>query len=57
MTVTIVQEQENDPGGPIVGDVRQVVTDEHSHPGGILVELESGATGRVKAIGEEAVGE
>ena len=55
MTVTIEQDQENNPGEPLVGDVRQIVTEEHSHPGGIKVELESGATGRVKAIGEEGI--
>ena len=57
MTVTVEQDQENNPGEPIVGDVRQVVTEEHSHPGGIEVELESGVRGRVKAIGEEGVEE
>ena len=57
MTVTVEQTQENDEGEPIVGDVRQIVTGEHSHPGGIEVELESGVRGRVKAIGEEPVEE
>lgn len=40
-----------------MGDVRRVVIDERSHPDGILVEPESGATGRVKPIGEEAIGD
>lgn len=57
MTVTIVQEAENNPGEPLVGDVRRIITEEHTHPGGILVELESGATGRVQAIGPEGVEE
>lgn len=57
MTVTVEQEQANNEGEPIVGDVRRVLTEEHSHPGGIEVELESGVTGRVKAIGEEGVEE
>lgn len=57
MTVTVVQEQANNPGEPLVGDVRHVITDEHSHPEGIEVELESGVTGRVKAIGGAATEE
>jgi uncharacterized repeat protein (TIGR03833 family) len=57
LTVTVEQEQENNEGEPLVGEVRQVLTEEHSHPGGVQVELESGVTGRVKAIGEEAIEE
>lgn len=54
-TVTVVQERQNDSREPLVGDVRRVVTDELSRPGGVLEESESGATGRVKAMGEEGV--
>lgn len=50
MTVEIVQEQDNNPGEPLVGDVLKVLTTEHSHPDGIKVKLESGAVGRVKEI-------
>lgn len=52
-TVEIVQEQENNSGEPIVGDVLKVLTTEHSHPEGIEVKLESGAVGRVKQIHPE----
>lgn len=50
MTVLVEQEQENNPGEPLVGDVRLILTDEHSHPQGIKVELQSDVTGRVKEI-------
>lgn len=50
MTVLVEQEQENNDGEPLVGDVRHVLTDEHSHPQGIKVKLESDVTGRVKEI-------
>ena len=50
MTVEIVQEQENNDGQPLIGDVQTVITEENTHPGGIKVKLESGATGRVKRI-------
>lgn len=53
MTVEVVQEQENNDGEPLVGDIRVIRTDERTHPGGIKVELESGVTGRVKAIAPE----
>ena len=47
MTVEIVQE----PGdAPITGEVLKVLTEEHTHPKGIKVKLENGATGRVKQI-------
>ncbi|WP_372912803.1 YwbE family protein [Salinigranum sp.] len=52
-TVEIVQEQDGHPGDPIVGDVSTVLTDEHTHPGGIKVELESGVVGRVKQTDPE----
>ena len=41
-------EQEN--GDRIVGEVGAVLTDEPTHPDGILVKLKSGARGRVKEI-------
>lgn len=50
MTVEVVQEQDNNAGEPLIGDVRQIITDEHSHPQGILVELEDDVTGRVKTV-------
>lgn len=50
MTVEVQQEQENNPGEPLIGDVRMVLTEEHSHPEGIKVELQSGVVGRVKEI-------
>lgn len=52
-TVAVEQEQENNEGQPIVGEVRAVFTDEHTHPRGIRVELESGVVGRVKEIDPE----
>lgn len=42
-------EQEN--GDRIVGDVGVILTDERTHPEGILVKLKSGVQGRVKRIG------
>lgn len=53
MTVEIVQDAENNPGEPIIGDVAVVRTEEHSHPDGIEVRLESGAVGRVREIHPE----
>ena len=53
MTVEVEQEQENNPGEPLIGDVKLVITDEHSHPEGIKVKLESDVTGRVKEINPE----
>lgn len=44
-------EQEN--GDRIVGEVGAVLTDERTHPDGILVKLKSGARGRVKSIHPE----
>lgn len=49
MTVEFEQEDAN-PDDRLIGDVRLVLTEEHTHPGGIKVELESGVVGRVKAI-------
>lgn len=49
MTVEVEQED----GDRIVGDVGVVLTDERTHPDGILVKLKSGAEGRVKRIGPE----
>lgn len=57
MTVLVVQEQENNPGEPLIGDVRTVITEERTHPEGIEVELESGVVGRVKEIGPEEQGD
>ena len=53
MTVEVEQEQENNAGEPLIGDVRVILTDEHSHSRGIEVELESGVVGRVKEIHPE----
>lgn len=53
MTVEVVQTQENNDGEPLIGDVRQIVTDENIHPEGVKVELESGVTGRVTEIRPE----
>ncbi|MFD1588101.1 DUF2196 domain-containing protein [Halorientalis brevis] len=50
MTVEVVQEQDNNPGEPLIGDVRVILTDEHSHPQGIKVELDDDVTGGVKEI-------
>lgn len=49
MTVEI--EQVN--GDRIVGEVGAVLTDERTHPDGILVKLKSGVQGRVKRIGPD----
>ncbi|MFB6120333.1 MAG: DUF2196 domain-containing protein [Halobacteriaceae archaeon] len=46
-------EIEQPDGDRIVGEVGTILTDERTHPEGILVKLESGAEGRVKAIGPE----
>lgn len=50
MTVRVQQEQENQDGGPVVGDVRHVVTEERTEPGGVTVELQSGVRGKVLEI-------
>ena len=49
MTVEIEQES----GDRIIGEVGVVLTDERTHPEGILVKLKSDAQGRVKRIGPE----
>ncbi|AKH96946.1 DUF2196 domain-containing protein [Halanaeroarchaeum sulfurireducens] len=49
MTVEI--EQEN--GDRIRGEVGVILTDERTHPEGILVKVKSGAQGRVKRIGPD----
>lgn len=43
-TVRVVQEADNNPGEPLIGDVRQIIEE---GPQGVLVKLESGVTGRV----------
>lgn len=50
MTVRVVQEQDNNDGEPLIGDIRQIITEEQTHPRGIKVELESDVTGRVKEV-------
>lgn len=50
MTVTVVQEQDNNEGEPLIGDVRQIVSEDNTQPGGVKVKLESGVVGRVKEI-------
>ncbi|MFH5798665.1 DUF2196 domain-containing protein [Haladaptatus sp. CMAA 1911] len=52
MTVEIEQTNaENaDEAEPLRGDIAKVLSEEHSEPGGVKVELESGITGRVKRI-------
>jgi uncharacterized repeat protein (TIGR03833 family) len=49
--MTVEVEQEN--GDRIIGEVGAVLTDERTHPEGILVKLKSGARGRVKQIGPD----
>lgn len=46
--LTVEVEQVN--GDRIVGEIGAVLTDERTHPEGILVRLDSGAKGRVKRI-------
>lgn len=53
LTVEVVQEQENNDGEPLIGEIQEVLTDENTHPEGILVRLHSDVTGRVKEIGPE----
>ena len=50
MTVRVVQEQDNNPGEPLIGDVQTIVSDEETHPEGIKVRLQSDVTGRVKEV-------
>lgn len=52
MTVE-VEQGDADPDERLIGDVRLILTDERTHPGGIKVELESGVVGRVKTIHPE----
>lgn len=54
MTVRVVQEQENNSGEPLIGDIQTIVDDEERHPQGIKVKLESGVTGRVKEVVTDA---
>lgn len=49
--ITVEVEQVN--GDRIVGEVGAVLSDERTHPEGILVKLKSSARGRVKRIGPE----
>lgn len=49
MTVEIEQEH----GDRIVGEIGAVLSNERTHPEGILVKLESGARGRGKRIAPE----
>lgn len=46
MTVRVVQEQDNNDGEPLIGDIRQIVG-ESDDPPGVVVETESDVTGRV----------
>ncbi|WP_049970679.1 DUF2196 domain-containing protein [Haladaptatus cibarius] len=39
-----------DEAGPIQGNIAKILSDEHTEPGGVKVELESGITGRVKSV-------
>lgn len=48
-TVAIVQEQA-DGSEPIIGDVRHILTEETTEPGGVRVKLESNAVGRVVEV-------
>ena len=54
MTVRVVQEQDNNPGEPLIGDIQTVLSDENSHPEGIKVKLQSDVTGRVKEVVTDA---
>lgn len=49
-TVRIVQDQENNPGEPLLGEVLKIVDEEDNPPGGVKVKLKSGVVGRVKEI-------
>jgi uncharacterized repeat protein (TIGR03833 family) len=46
MTVEVEQEH----GDRIVGEIGAILSDERSHPEGILVKLKSGVRGRVKEV-------
>ncbi|SIR76092.1 DUF2196 domain-containing protein [Natronorubrum thiooxidans] len=49
MTVEIEQET----GDRLVGEVGAILSDDRTHPDGILVKLKSGVRGRVKRIGPD----
>jgi uncharacterized repeat protein (TIGR03833 family) len=49
--MTVEVEQKN--GDRIVGEIGAILSDERTHPEGILVKLKSGVRGRVKEIGPE----
>lgn len=53
LTRGITVEIEQEDGDRLIGEVGAVLTDERTHPEGILVKLKSGATGRVRRIGPE----
>ncbi len=52
MTVEIEQTNADnaDDADPLVGDVVRFLSDEHTQPGGVKVELESGVTGHVNRV-------
>ena len=52
MTVEIEQTNaENaDEAKPLRGEIAKVLSEEHTEPGGVKVQLQSGITGRVKRI-------
>lgn len=50
MTVRVVQEQDGQPGAPILGDVAEVLEEGDAPPGGPKVRLQSGAVGRAKEV-------
>lgn len=54
MTVRVVQEQDNNPGEPLIGDVQTILSEEQTHPQGIKVKLQSDVTGRVKEVVTDA---
>ncbi|SIR06666.1 conserved hypothetical protein [Haladaptatus litoreus] len=39
-----------DEADPIQGNIAKILSEEHTEPGGVKVELESGITGRVKSV-------
>lgn len=51
-SMTVEVEQEN--GDRVVGEIGAVLSNERTHPEGILVKLKSGARGRVKRLAPEA---
>ncbi len=52
MTVEIEQTDADnaDDVDPLVGDIVRFLSDEHTQPGGVEVELESGVTGHVNRV-------